>query len=79
MPDNIEAQQLQAQARRYLSTASPEQRSLIAEEIKQRRIITQRITLQHRAAMDQAEDLVKERNFSEARRVVRNAQGILRN
>ena len=66
------------QARRYPTATSPEQGTLIAEEVKRRRIITQQITMQHKVALDQAEDLVKEHKFSEARRVVRQAQGILR-
>ena len=60
------------------SAVPPASQSLLAEEVKRRRIITQQITMQHRLSMSQAQELVAEHKFLEARRVVNEAQAILR-
>ena len=77
MPDNAEAQEMQSQALRYVTPAASGQ-SLIAQEVKTRRILSERIFMQHQVAMDRAEGLVKGHKFDEARSVVRDAQDTIR-
>ena len=76
-PDNAEAQELQDEALRYVTSATAPGQTLIDEEVRQRRILTQRISMQHQLAMDRADALVVEQKFTEARSVVSDAQAIL--
>ncbi|MCK4850321.1 MAG: hypothetical protein KAT11_03165 [Phycisphaerae bacterium] len=68
----------QAQTPRRVTTPGPGD-TLIATEVKRRRIIKGQITFQHKIAMDRAEKLIQQHKFAEARRIVRDAQDTLAN
>jgi len=76
-PDNAEAQELQDEALRHVTSTTAPSQTLIAEEVKNRRILTQRISMQHQLAMDRADALVVEQKYTEARSIVSDAQAIL--
>ena len=68
VPDNVPTR---------LTTRSVAGQTLIDTELRRRRIITSQITFQHKIAMDRAEDFVRQRKFTEANRIVREAQNAL--